>query len=89
MKKVKSSVALFLRTHLSAPGANKNKKVESDYPYYEFTEAPYLQLMEYKAPPLKTTRKFKIVLISAYTFLISLFGAIVYAAIILDPKFPF
>lgn len=35
------------------------------------------------------SRKFRIALITTYSFLISLFGFIVYTAILLDPKFPF
>ncbi len=91
MKKIKSSVALFLRTHLFAQGAIKNKKRSNDNvqvssnqdnPLSQFVEPTVL-------PSLKATRKFKFALISSYTFLISLFGAIVYIAIVLDPKFPF
>lgn len=38
---------------------------------------------------LKSSRKFKIALISSYAFLISLFFLIVYVADVLDPRFPF
>lgn len=80
MKKVKSSVALFLRTHLFAQGASKNKKVSSDKVGDSSNQLS--QSVETEVPPsLKATRKFKVALISSYTFLISLFGAIVYIAL--------
>jgi len=88
MKKVASSVVLFMRTDLFTQGANKKQKGFSgkDFQAVDVTTYPFTEI---KVPPLQTTRKFKIALISSYTFLISLFGMVVYIAIVLDPKFPF
>jgi hypothetical protein len=88
MKKISSSVVLFMRTDLFTQGANKKKKGSNEKDFDAIDVIPYPSA-EIKVPPLKTTRKFKIALISSYTFLISLFGMIVYIAVILDPKFPF
>jgi hypothetical protein len=88
MKKVSSSVVLFMRTDLFTQGANKKKKEFNEKDFDTVDVVPYPPA-EIKVPSLKTTRKFKIALISSYTFLISLFGMIVYMAVILDPKFPF
>jgi hypothetical protein len=88
MKKISSSVVLFMRTDLFTQGANKKKKGFNEKDFDTVDVMPYPSV-EIKVPSLKTTRKFKIALISSYTFLISLFGMIVYMAVILDPKFPF
>jgi len=48
-----------------------------------------LQFIPSNAQALKSSRKFKIALISSYAFLISLFVVIVYIADVLDPRFPF
>jgi hypothetical protein len=90
MKKVSSSVALFLRTHLFAQGVNKNNSIDSDKFSVPGNDAiQYSNPSEYKTPSLQATRKFKIALISTYAFIISLFIGIVYISEWLDPKFPF
>jgi len=77
-----------MRTDLFTQGANKKKKGFSEKDFDTVDVMPYAST-ELKVPSLKTTKKFKIALISSYTFLISLFGMIVYMAVVLDPKFPF
>jgi len=90
MKKVNSSVVLFLRTHLFAQGVNENQNVfNAKLPDTGDQTTLHSELVLVKMPSLKTTRKFKIALISSYTFLISIFAVLVYTAILLDPKFPF
>ncbi len=88
MKKVSSSVVLFMRTDLFTQGVNKKKKEFSEKDFDTVDVVPHPSA-EMKVPSLKTTKKFRIALISSYTFLISLFGMIVYIAVVLDPKFPF
>lgn len=89
MKKL-NSAALLMRRHLFAPGADKKKLVSVRKVSNADDETTlYAPSVECKIPSLKATRKFKIALISSYTFLISVFVGIVFLARILDPKFPF
>ena len=77
-----------MRTDLFTQGVNKKKKGFSEKDPDPVDVMPYAS-PEIEVSSLKTSRKFKIALISSYTFLISLFGMIVYIAVVLDPKFPF
>ena len=84
MKKINLFAVLIQRTRLFAQGVNKNYVSAIDGQ----TDST-MSTDDFETPLLEATRKFKIALISAYTFLISLFGAVVYISVLLDPKFPF
>lgn len=84
MKKITLFAVLIRRTRLFAHGVNKNYLSAIDGQTGNSMPTDVCE-----TPLLEATRKFKIALISAYTFLISLFGAVVYISVLLDPKFPF
>ena len=84
MKKINPFAVLIRTTRLFAQGVNKNY-----ISHIDGTTDDTMSTADCETPLLEATRKFKIALISAYTFLISLFGAVVYISVLLDPKFPF
>ena len=88
MKKFMIVAILFLTTQAFSPDVNSGNNLLSDFLDGRTEEK------EPKPPtgtraPLQGTLRFRIALIACYTALASIFGSIIYYAVLLDPKFPF
>lgn len=89
MKKSESSVtSVHNEKSIAVYGIYENV-LNPDSPHRGDEQSLQIKFITSNAQALKSSRKFKIALISSYAFLISVFVVIVYIADVLDPRFPF
>jgi hypothetical protein len=76
---------LLTKKYTGVPSTKDNLKTPVD----EISASKKLYDSRIAVKQITNSRKFKIALFAAYSSLIAIFAIIVYAAIVLDPRFPF
>ena len=86
----KSHPSLFFREQIYLHQVWVSNKTHIQDNQFELLKGSVVEhRVECKKSSLESSRAFKIALFASYTFLISVFGGLIYLASILDPRFPF